>query len=97
MEIGETGEHGEAVVGDVVVVAKLVQENAITLLGKTGGEIAGAVILKFRPATQNSARVITIAKCCLIIYILFMETLMDTFKTRYTFYMPHRICISNKI
>ena len=54
MEIGETGEHGQAAVGAVVVVAKLVLDNAITLLRKMGEEIAVAAIKKDRlTATHN--------------------------------------------
>ena len=68
MEIGETGEHGQAAVGAVVVVAKLVLDNAITLPRKMVEEIAVAAINKVRPATHNLVRVITIANCCLTIY-----------------------------
>ena len=73
MEIGETGEHGQAAVGAVVVVAKLVLDNAITLLRKMVEEIAVAAIKKVRPATHNLVRVITIANYCLTIYSLSME------------------------
>ena len=44
MEIGETGEHGQAAVGAVVLVSKLVLDNAITLLRKTVEGIAVAAI-----------------------------------------------------
>ena len=67
MEIGETGEHGQAAVGAVVVVAKLVLDNAITLLRKMVEEIAVAAIKKGRPATHILVRVITVANCCLTV------------------------------
>ena len=70
MEIGETGEHGTAVVGAVVVVAKLVLDNAITLLRNMVEEIAVAAIKIVRPATHNLVMVITIANCCRTIYSL---------------------------
>ena len=68
MEIGETGEHGQAAVGAVVVVAKLVLDNAITLLRKTVEEIAVAAIKKGRLATHTLVRVITMANCYFTIY-----------------------------
>ena len=68
MEIGETGEHGQAAIGTVVVVAKLVLDNAITLLRKTVEEIVVAAIKKASPATQSLVRVITMANCRLTIY-----------------------------
>ena len=40
MEIGEAGDDGKAAVGAVVVVQKLVLENAITLLQKMGEILA---------------------------------------------------------
>ena len=70
MEIGETGEHGQAAVGAVVLVPKLVLDNAITLLRKTVEEIVVAAIKKASPATQSLVRVITIANCCFTIYSL---------------------------
>ena len=73
MEIGETGEHGQAAVGAVVLVPKLVLDNAITLLRKTVEEIAMAALKKCRPATKTFVRVITMANCCLTIYSLKIE------------------------
>ena len=73
MEIGETGEHGQAAVGAVVVVAKLVLDNAITLLRKTVEEIAVAALKQCPPATKTFVRVITMANCCLTIYSLKIE------------------------
>ena len=70
MEIGKTGEHGQAAVGAVVLVPKLVLDNAITLLRKTVEEIVVAAIKKASPATQSLVRVITIANCCFTIYSL---------------------------
>ena len=70
MEIGETGDHGQAAVVAVVVVAKLVLDNAITLLRKTVEKIAVVAIKKGRPATHTVVRVITMANCCFTIYSL---------------------------
>ena len=70
MEIGETGEHGQAAVGAVVVVAKLVLDNAITLLRITGGENAVAKTKIAQPAKQTLVRVTTLANCSLTIHIL---------------------------
>ena len=69
MEIGETGEHGTAVVGAVVVVAKLVLDNAIILLRKTVEEIAVAEMKKPRHATHRLVRVIRMTNCYPTIYI----------------------------
>ena len=68
MEIGETGEHGQAAVGAVVLVSKLVLDNAITLLRNSVEEIAVAALKKCRPATKTFVRVITMANCRLTIY-----------------------------
>ena len=70
MEIGETGEHGQSAVGAVVLVSKLVLDNAITLLRKTVEEIAVASIKYGLPATHALVRVITTANCCIAIYSL---------------------------
>ena len=67
MEIGETGENGQAAVGAVVLVSKLVLDNAITLLRKTVEEIAVAALKQCRLAT-TFVRVMTMANCCLTIY-----------------------------
>ena len=68
MAFGDTGEHGQAAVGAVMVVVKLVLENAITLLRKMVEKIAVAVIKEGRPATHKLVRVITMANCCFTIY-----------------------------
>ena len=73
MEIGDTGENGEAAVGAVVLVSKLVLDNAITLLRKTVEEIAVAALKQCPPATKTFVRVITMANCCLTIYSLKIE------------------------
>ena len=56
MEIGETGEHGQAAVGAVVLVSKLVLDNAIILLRKTVEEIAVAALKQCPPATKTFVR-----------------------------------------
>lgn len=71
MEIGETGEHGQAALGAVMVAAKLVLGNAITLLQKTGEETAVVAIKKARPATLKLVQVITTDSCCFTIHSLF--------------------------
>ena len=76
MEIGETGKHGQAAVGPVVLVSKLVLDNAITLLRNTVEEIAVAALKQCRPATKTFVRVITMDNCILTIYIpLNLDTL----------------------
>ena len=83
MEIGETGEHGQAAVGAVVLVSKLVLDNAITLLRKTVEQIAAAGIKKPRPATHKLVLVIRMDNCYTTIYSLIFITftiLFDYYK-----------------
>ena len=71
MEIGDAGEHGQDALGAVVLVPKLVLDNAITLLRNTVEEIAVAALKQCPPATKTFVRVITMANCRLTIYRLF--------------------------
>ena len=91
MEIGETGEHGQAAVGAVVLVPKLVLDNAITLLRKTVEEIAVAAIKKGRPATHTLV-VITMANCCFTIYSLSSKRYISKFLflIMYCLFFNHR-------
>ena len=67
MEIGDTGDHGQAAQRAVVVASKLVLDNAIILLQTMVGDIAVAVMRKVLPAVHKLVQVITIANCHFIV------------------------------